>query len=84
MSDPAGGGVDFALYRYTPSIPAAAIFGVVFIGLSIWHLIRLIKHRSYFFVPFLIGLLRKNPPKVTGITIVHENKTANNSVCLFS
>ncbi|KAJ5351371.1 hypothetical protein N7452_000345 [Penicillium brevicompactum] len=57
MSDPADGGVDFALYRYTPSIPAAAIFGVVFIGLSIWHLIRLIKHRSYFFVPFLIGLL---------------------------
>ncbi|CAI7633026.1 unnamed protein product [Penicillium bialowiezense] len=56
MSD-SDGGIDYALYRYTPSIPAAVIFGVVFVGLSVLHLIRLIKHRSYFFIPFLIGLL---------------------------
>lgn len=69
MSD-SDGGVDYALYRYTPSIPAAVIFGVVFVGLSALHLIRLIKHRSYFFIPFLIGLLRKSP-EAAGATVVH-------------
>ncbi|CAG8003107.1 unnamed protein product [Penicillium salamii] len=52
-----GGGINYALYRYTPSIPAAVIFAVLFILLSALHLIRLIKHRSYFFIPFLVGLL---------------------------
>ncbi|CAG7940071.1 unnamed protein product [Penicillium salamii] len=52
-----GGGIDYALYRYTPSIPAAVIFAVLFVLLSALHLIRLIKHRSYFFIPFLAGLL---------------------------
>ncbi|CAG7996541.1 unnamed protein product [Penicillium olsonii] len=56
MSD-TNGGVDYALYRYTPSIPAAVIFAVIFGLLAAIHLLQLIKHRSYFFVPFLIGLL---------------------------
>jgi uncharacterized SAM-binding protein YcdF (DUF218 family) len=64
MSDTSNG-VDYALYRYTPSIPAAIVFGGVFMGLSILHLIRLLKHRSYFFIPFLVGLLRKKPPSAT-------------------
>lgn len=59
-----GGGINYALYRYTPSIPAAVIFAVLFILLSALHLIRLIKHRSYFFIPFLVGLLCK-PPRTT-------------------
>ncbi|CAG7978860.1 unnamed protein product [Penicillium salamii] len=56
MSD-TDGGIDYALYRYTPSIPAAVIFAVLFILISALHLIRLIKHRSYFFIPFLVGFL---------------------------
>ncbi|KAJ5637426.1 Protein RTM1 [Penicillium lividum] len=51
------GGTDFALYRYTPSIPAATVFAVIFLLLSILHLIRLARNRTYFFVPFLVGLL---------------------------
>lgn len=51
------GGIDFALYRYTPSIPAAAIFAGVFLVLSVSHLIRLIRNRAYFFIPFIVGLL---------------------------
>jgi hypothetical protein len=66
MSDTnSNGGIEYALYRYTPSIPAAAIFVVVFVGLSVLHLIRLIKHRSFFFIPFLVGLLRKKFPVTT-------------------
>lgn len=47
----------FALYRYTPSIPAAAVFIAVFVVLSVWHGILLFRHRAFFFIPFTIGLL---------------------------
>lgn len=55
------GGIDFALYRYTPSIVAAVIFAVIFLIITILHGIRLWRHRTYFFVPFIIGLLCENP-----------------------
>ncbi|KAJ5702612.1 hypothetical protein N7488_010160 [Penicillium malachiteum] len=50
-------GIDFALYRYTPSIAAAAVFTGIFLHLSILHLIRLLRNRQYFFIPFILGLL---------------------------
>lgn len=56
-----GGGIDFALYRYTPSIAAAIIFAAVFLIITILYGIRLWRHRTYFFVPFIIGLLCENP-----------------------
>ncbi|KAJ0426849.1 RTA1 like protein-domain-containing protein [Aspergillus carlsbadensis] len=49
--------VHFELYRYTPSVPAAAVFVAVFIALSVWHGVLLLRHRTLFFIPFLIGLL---------------------------
>ncbi|KAL2801783.1 RTA1 like protein-domain-containing protein [Aspergillus granulosus] len=49
--------VYFALYRYTPSVPAAAVFVAVFVALSVWHGVLLLRHRALFFVPFIIGLL---------------------------
>ncbi|KAI2788401.1 Protein RTM1 [Penicillium oxalicum] len=51
------GGIDFALYRYTPSIVAAAIFAVIFLVITFAHGLRLWRHGTYFFVPFIIGLL---------------------------
>jgi hypothetical protein len=54
------GGIHFALYRYTPSIPAAAVFVGIFLVLSIPHLIRMIRNRTYFFIPFVVGLLCEN------------------------
>lgn len=55
------GGIDFALYRYTPSIVAAAIFAVIFLVITFAHGLRLWRHGTYFFVPFIIGLLCENP-----------------------
>ncbi|RAL14299.1 RTA1 domain-containing protein [Aspergillus homomorphus CBS 101889] len=60
MADSSGQDQDvvyFALYRYTPSIPAAVVFAVVFCVLSIFHIYRLVRHRTFFFVPFVIGLV---------------------------
>ncbi|GAQ39920.1 RTA1 domain protein [Aspergillus niger] len=49
--------VSFVLYRYTPSIPAAAIFTAVFIILAIVHTYMAFRYRSKYFIPFIIGLL---------------------------
>ncbi|KAL3482975.1 RTA1 like protein-domain-containing protein [Aspergillus germanicus] len=49
--------IHFALYRYTPSIPAAAVFVAAFVALSVWHGVLLLQHRALFFIPFIIGLL---------------------------
>ncbi|KAJ5397679.1 Protein RTM1 [Penicillium cosmopolitanum] len=51
------GGTDFVLYRYNPSIPAAVVFIAVFLIATILHCIQLWRYRTYFFVPFIIGLL---------------------------
>ncbi|KAJ5737664.1 uncharacterized protein N7483_002789 [Penicillium malachiteum] len=51
------GGIDFALYRYKPSIVAAAVFAGIFLLLSFLHLIRLLRNHHYFFIPFIVGLL---------------------------
>ncbi|KAL4926193.1 RTA1 domain-containing protein [Aspergillus undulatus] len=48
----------FVLYRYTPSVVAAAIVGAVFVGLGLYHSYLLYRYRTWFFVPFVIGLLR--------------------------
>jgi hypothetical protein len=49
--------IDFALYRYVPSIAPAVTFVIVFAVLSILHLIRLIRYRTFFFIPFVVGLI---------------------------
>jgi hypothetical protein len=53
----ADNGFVYKLYRYVPSIPAAAIMAAVFGLLAMGYLYRIVKHRAYFFVPFIIGLL---------------------------
>ncbi|OJJ97020.1 hypothetical protein ASPACDRAFT_33780 [Aspergillus aculeatus ATCC 16872] len=49
--------VYFALYRYTPSIAAAVVFTVVFCALAIFFIYRIVRHRTLFFIPFLVGLI---------------------------
>ncbi|ODM18860.1 hypothetical protein SI65_05477 [Aspergillus cristatus] len=51
------GAVTFALYRYTPSIPAAVVMAVAFGFLAVFHAYRLVRERTYFFIPFIIGLI---------------------------
>ena len=46
---------DFRLYRYTPSLPAATVFVVVFAVLSGLHTWKLLKHRAYYFTAFTVG-----------------------------
>ncbi|KEY71324.1 hypothetical protein S7711_05915 [Stachybotrys chartarum IBT 7711] len=49
------GYIDFQLYRYDPSLPAAITSTVVFGILTGLHVWRLIKTRSLYFIPFAVG-----------------------------
>ncbi|KAI1017888.1 hypothetical protein LB504_003791 [Fusarium proliferatum] len=44
-------------YRYDPSLPANIIFIIVFAISSVTHLLQILKTRTWFFIPFLIGSL---------------------------
>jgi hypothetical protein len=46
---------DFQLYRYKPSLPAAIIFILLFLVLSILHTYQLLRRRTWFFIPFCAG-----------------------------
>ncbi|RAK74493.1 RTA1 domain-containing protein [Aspergillus fijiensis CBS 313.89] len=47
----------FVLYRYTPSIAAAVVFTGVFCALALFFIYRIVRHRTLFFIPFLVGLI---------------------------
>ncbi|KAH7146789.1 RTA1 like protein-domain-containing protein [Dactylonectria estremocensis] len=44
-------------YRYDPSLPAAVIFTVLFILSAAVHTFQLVKSKTWYFVPFLVGCL---------------------------
>jgi hypothetical protein len=51
---------DFYLWKYVPSMPAAVIFIVIFLGLSIAHTWKMWTKRMWFCLPFVIGGYRES------------------------
>ncbi|KAF7172022.1 hypothetical protein CNMCM6106_006339 [Aspergillus hiratsukae] len=47
--------IDFAFYRYDPSMAGAVIFVILFSITTLWHAFQLIRTRTWFFIPFLTG-----------------------------
>ncbi|KAH6855348.1 RTA1 like protein-domain-containing protein [Chaetomium sp. MPI-CAGE-AT-0009] len=47
--------LDFALYRYEVSLPAAIATAVVFLILTLLHIWRIYRHRSFYFTAFTVG-----------------------------
>ncbi|KAL5050875.1 hypothetical protein BDW71DRAFT_171804 [Aspergillus fruticulosus] len=47
--------VGFAFYRYDPSMGAAVLFIFLFISTTGYHIIQMVRSRTWFFVPFIIG-----------------------------
>ncbi|QIX00040.1 hypothetical protein AMS68_005557 [Peltaster fructicola] len=45
----------FVLYYYTPSLPAAVVSVAVFAILTVAHIWKLCKFRTFYFLPFVIG-----------------------------
>lgn len=49
----------FEYYKYDPSVAAAVIFVILFLCSTAFHIWQMIKRRTYFFIPFIIGGLCK-------------------------
>lgn len=54
-------------YRYDPSLAAAVIFTLLFALSTFFHLYQLLRTRTWYFIPFVIGGFCKssNPWPVT-------------------
>ncbi|KAG9231458.1 RTA-like protein [Amylocarpus encephaloides] len=65
----------FSIWAYSPSIPAAAIFAVLFAGTTGFHGFQAFKKRSLFFIPFIIGGIFEAVGYV-GRIIAHNNQTS--------
>lgn len=50
----------FVFYRYDPSKAAAVIFLILFGVATLAHVFLMIRHRTWYFVPFIIGLICKS------------------------
>ncbi|KAH8812684.1 RTA1 like protein [Xylogone sp. PMI_703] len=46
---------DFKLFYYSPSLGAAIIFVILFFGTTLLHTYQLLRTKTLFFIPFLIG-----------------------------
>jgi hypothetical protein len=47
----------FELYHYNPSKAAAIIFLILFAVATVAHVFFMIRHRTWYLVPFVIGLI---------------------------
>jgi hypothetical protein len=45
----------FHFYNYNPSLAAAAVYAILFLLTSLFHLFQLIKLRTWYFIPVFIG-----------------------------
>lgn len=55
----------FKLYLYDPSLPAAIIFAVLFLAVTVRHIQILFRERTWAFIPFVVGCVCKSP-RVSG------------------
>lgn len=49
------------LYQYDPSLAAAVIFLIIFVGSAILHTWQIIRTKNWYFIPFLVGTLGEVP-----------------------
>lgn len=54
-SDSTGDAISFSFYHYDPSMAGAVIFIILFAGTTIFHIYQMVRTRTWFFIPFVIG-----------------------------
>ncbi|KAF1998845.1 RTA1 like protein [Amniculicola lignicola CBS 123094] len=45
----------YKFYHYKPSLPGACVFAILFSVTAAWHGVLIAKHRTWYFIPLLIG-----------------------------
>ncbi|KAI7107272.1 hypothetical protein KC340_g10486 [Hortaea werneckii] len=48
---------EYKLYHYDPSVVAAVVFALLFMISLLWHIFQFIRHRIWFFIPFVVGVI---------------------------
>jgi hypothetical protein len=65
----------FVYYRYYPSKGAAGVFIVFFTLAALAHLYKLVRHKSWYFIPFIIGLICMSSFRILRIPIFSAQLT---------
>lgn len=52
----------YPLWRYVPSLPAAIVFAILFGIATVLHGFMMVKNRSWFCLPFVVGGICKSSP----------------------
>ena len=52
----------FVLYHYDPSLAAACVFAVMFGVSTLLHIFQLLRRRTWYFIPFVVGGTCKPSP----------------------
>lgn len=55
MATKEDGGIDFKLYRYTPSLVASIIFIILFVLTTAFYLYQVVCARLWYFTIFVVG-----------------------------
>ncbi|KAK6330464.1 hypothetical protein TWF696_003355 [Orbilia brochopaga] len=50
-------GHDYQLYKYSPSVPAAVVFTLIFAILAVLHTYYLFKNKGWYWIPFTLGVI---------------------------
>jgi hypothetical protein len=56
---------EFKLYRYDPSIGAAAVFIILFLAAAGIHTFQVVRTRAWFVIPFVVGGHCESSPLTT-------------------
>ena len=59
------GQADFDLFPYNPSAGAGYAYLVMFGMMAAVHLVLMITHRAWYFIPFVLACIGKRKPKVS-------------------
>ena len=60
---------EYVLWPYRPSVAGGAIAAIAFALLTCAHVFRLVKNRTWFCIPFVIGALVCNKPVILNDTL---------------
>lgn len=73
--------IGFVLYRYDPSLPAAIVFIVLFALAFSIHLVQLLRSRTWYFIPFVIGGLCESTNHFFLVKVTESQRRRSHRIC---
>lgn len=64
----------FVLYRYSPSLPAAIIFVILFALTTFYHIFQIGTKRTWYFIPLAVGGACTLPSSASCFSLANMNQ----------